>query len=644
MNRLIGKILGGRYEIIEKIGAGGMATVYKARCHLLKRFVAVKILRPEFVSDEEFVSKFKKESESAASLSHQNIVNIYDVGQEGDIHYIVMEYIKGNTLKELIVKNEKLTIEKSISLAVQICHALEHAHKNHIIHRDIKPQNIIISEDGLVKVADFGIARAVTSATVTMVGASVIGSVYYFSPEQAKGGYTDEKSDLYSVGIVLYEMVTGKLPFEGESPISIALQHIQDNATAPREINAAIPLCLQNIILKAIEKNPNQRYLTAKKMADDLDKFMKEPNEDFVKGAMDRNNETQVIPSILVKEPDTAKGPVNSIVDKSGKETRSGKMKLLVALFVLLGFIIILFVIGQNIYNNNFKVVSLSVPSIVQKSESDAKKIIEDKGLRLESTKIYSNSVLKGLVISQNPAADSIIKSGEIIKAAISLGSEKILVPKVIEKSYSDAANEIENIGLKIGNIREEISTLPENFVIKQDPQPGQPVVPGATVNLVISKAAPVLVTIKVPELIGLQLEDANNLIDQFGFQRGEVNYVKSEYEDGTVTRQDPVAKSNVAKDYVVNLWISKNNKKPVTYIKEIIIPVTIIEDQTAVKIILRDAAGKETTVYENIYDKGDTEINITLEDQGRKTLIVYMNDVEFSKQIIDFNKKEAKK
>lgn len=636
---MIGKILGGRYELLEKIGGGGMATVYKARCHLLKRYVAVKILRPELVSDEEFVSKFKKESQAAASLSHQNIVNIYDVGQEDDIHYIVMEYIKGDTLKELIIKNGRLSFEKAIYLAIQICNALEHAHKNHIIHRDIKPQNIIISEDGLVKVADFGIARAVTSATVTMVGANVIGSVYYFSPEQAKGGYTDEKSDLYSLGIVLYEMVTGTLPFEGDSPISIALKHIQEIAKEPREINADIPLNLQNIILKAIEKDPNHRYLTAKQMADDLKRFLKEPNGDYVKRVMDRNSQTQVIPAIIGMETIVGDGTYKPRADKKEKTARYKIMKLAIAVVVLLGFFIILFVIGQSIYNNNFKIAELSVPNIVRKTETDAKQILSEKGLRLEPTEIYNSNIPEGLVISQNPDANSMVKKGDVIKVVISLGPRKILVPKVIEKSYTDAANEIENSGLQVGTITDEISTMPENYVIKQDPQPGQAILPGEVVNLVISKA-PVPITKKVPDLIGLKLDDANNLIERFGFQKGEINYTISKDEEGTIIKQDPGANIDVPEESIINLWVSK--KKQTTFTKEIIIPLNNIEDQTKVKISLRDSAGIEATVYENIHNKGDTEIKLTLDDHGIKTLIVYINNTKTSEQIINFDAKEA--
>jgi serine/threonine protein kinase len=253
VEQLIGRVLGKRYEIVERIGSGGMSQVYKARCSLLNRYVAVKVLRPEYTSDENFIRKFRRESQAAASLSHQNIVSVYDVGVDDEVHYIVMEYIEGKTLKQLIQEKGRLSPAETAEIAQQICKALVHAHKNHIIHRDIKPHNILVTKDGVAKVTDFGIARAVTASTVTNSG-NVIGSVHYFSPEQARGGFIDEKSDLYSLGIVIYEMITGQVPFEGESPISVALKHLQEPVKPPGKVVEDIPPGLEQIIMKAIEK------------------------------------------------------------------------------------------------------------------------------------------------------------------------------------------------------------------------------------------------------------------------------------------------------------------------------------------------------------------------------------------------------
>src|SRR5699024_10859451 len=272
---MIGKVLGGRYEIKEKVGGGGMGIVYKARCRLLNRFVAVKVLRDEFVSDEQFIKNFRKESQAAASLSHPNIVGIYDVGveegEEHDIHYIVMEYIDGKTLNEIIKEKGKLSSTETIDYSIQIAEEIEHAHKNQIINRDIKPHNIMVTKDGRIKVTDFGIARAVTSSTLTATS-SVVGSVHYFSPEQARGGFTDEKSDIYSLGIVMYEMITGSVPFNGDSPISIALKHVQEEVTPPSEINSDVPQGIEAIINKCLRKNSVERYKDARELIADLNK------------------------------------------------------------------------------------------------------------------------------------------------------------------------------------------------------------------------------------------------------------------------------------------------------------------------------------------------------------------------------------
>ena len=279
---LIGRMLANRYEILEKIGVGGMATVYKAKCHVLNRFVAVKVLKEEFITDIEFIRRFKSEAQTAASLTHPNIVSIYDVGNEGDVYYIVMELIQGKTLKEIIVEDGKLSWKWSVNIAIQIASALETAHKNNLIHRDIKPHNIIITEDGMAKVTDFGIAKAVSNSTITAFG-TTIGSVHYFSPEHAKGGVTDAKSDIYSLGIVMYEMLTGRVPFDADTPVSVALMQVQEDPIEPRKLNPQIPISVNNIILKAMQKDPADRYQSVTEMLVDLSTALKRPDDDFVK-------------------------------------------------------------------------------------------------------------------------------------------------------------------------------------------------------------------------------------------------------------------------------------------------------------------------------------------------------------------------
>lgn len=299
---LIGKMLNNRYEILEKIGNGGMATVYKAKCHVLNRYVAIKILKDEFTTDSEFIKKFNTEAQSAASLTHPNIVQIYDVCNEDNLYYIVMELIQGKTLKEIINEDGILSWKWSVNIAIQIASALETAHKNNIIHRDIKPHNIIITEDGIAKVTDFGIAKAVSNSTITAFG-TTIGSVHYFSPEHARGGYTDAKSDLYSLGIVMYEMLTGKVPFDADTPVSVALKQVQEEPVDPIKYNENIPISVNRIILKAMQKDPNLRYQNATEMLKDLSLALKKPNEDFVVLATRSDDSpTQKIPTIYELE------------------------------------------------------------------------------------------------------------------------------------------------------------------------------------------------------------------------------------------------------------------------------------------------------------------------------------------------------
>ena len=293
---LEGKLLGNRYEIIEKIGNGGMSTVYKATDKVLKRNVAVKILRDEFTTDEEFIKRFEAEAQSAARLTHANIVSIYDVGAEGNLYYIVMELIQGKTLKEIIIEERgPLPWKWSVNVAIQIASALEIAHRNNIVHRDIKPHNIIITEDGVAKVTDFGIAKAVSNSTITAFG-TTIGSVHYFSPEHARGGFTDAKSDLYSLGVVMYEMLTGKVPFDADTPVSVALKHMQEEPEEPIEMNPNIPVAINKIIMKALQKDVTLRYQSATEMLEDLKKSLKNPEGDFVEElAYDATARTQKI-------------------------------------------------------------------------------------------------------------------------------------------------------------------------------------------------------------------------------------------------------------------------------------------------------------------------------------------------------------
>ena len=401
-----GRILINRYEIIEEIGKGGMDIVYKGKDLLLNRNVAIKILRKEFIHDEQFIKKFKRESQSAASLSHHNIVNIYDVGVEGDIHYIVMELVKGQTLKELIRKNVKLSWERSIRIAQQIASALEHAHKNHIIHRDIKPHNIILTEDGIVKVADFGIARAITSSTITQVE-DTMGSVHYLSPEQARGGFVNERSDLYSLGIVIYEMITGEVPFKGDTSVSVAIQHLQDEAKPPIEINSSIPIGLNNIILKLLNKNPDERYANATELISDLNRVYLNPEMIINRNNFDENAPTQITPIIKEDPYHGDADEANSKADK--KESKKGRVKLIVTLVSLF---LVASTIGALVFSlsNLFAVKEVEVPDVINRPLEEAIKMLTDVDLEIETERVNHNEVPRDHVISQDPEPGKIIK------------------------------------------------------------------------------------------------------------------------------------------------------------------------------------------------------------------------------------------
>jgi serine/threonine protein kinase len=638
---LIGKILGGRYELIEKIGGGGMAVVYKAKCHLLNRYVALKILRPEFVEDEEFVYRFKRESQSAASLSHQNIVNIYDVGQEDDIHYIVMEYVKGETLKDYIRRNKRLFPEKATRIAIQICSALDHAHKNHIIHRDIKPQNILVGEDGTIKVTDFGIARAATSSTVTMSGTNVIGSVHYFSPEQARGGFIDEKSDIYSLGIALYEMVTGTVPFEGDSPVSIAIKHIQEAVKLPSEINPDVPSSLEDIILKAIEKDPARRYANAREMEEDLVRSLREPYGNFVEKIPDNSDApTQAIPVIREGNEYILQQEIEE-KNKGAEKVHFRIARMVIASIVLIGLFVSLFLIGRNIYNNNFRISEIPVPDVIRVSEEEARSILAGKGLQMiVMGSETSNTVPEGMVISQTPEKNTMVRQGSKIEVVISSGPKKIPVPEVIKSSYTDAANAIEAAGLNVGNVEPVLTDkYPTNFVLEQDPKPGQEVLPGTEVNLKVSKI-PEPEIISVPSVIGLQIEDAEAFLNKYKLEVGKITYQYSDAQLGVVIDQSPLPESDVEEKTKIDLVVSKGYRQ--SYPKEVTVPLNDIEDNTRVRIVLIDQAGNEKEVYNQIHNKGETEITTFINDEhGIQTLVVYINGVKQSEKQINFDAKE---
>jgi len=531
---LEGRLLGNRYEIIEKIGNGGMATVYKAKCHVLNRFVAVKILRDEFTTDEEFIKRFEIEAQSAASITHPNIVSVYDVGNEGNLYYIVMELIQGKTLKEIIVEEKgALPWKWSIDIAKQIASALEIAHKNNIVHRDIKPHNIIITEDGVAKVTDFGIAKAVSNSTITAFG-TTIGSVHYFSPEHARGGYTDSKSDLYSLGVVMYEMLTGRVPFDADTPVSVALKHMQEEPVEPIEVNKSIPTAVNNIILKALKKDANQRYGTATEMLQDLKRALKEPGGDFVDNNFNDFGATQRI-EIPIK-------------DKNKKETRNkkpNKFKEFVAKHKILVWAVILILLfalslgGTLLYFNLTEPKEVPIPDLRGKTAEEAESILTQNGIKIEyADEEFNKEVEAGKIISQKPPykQNYNIKEGSTITVVISKGAEMTSMPKVIGMTKDEAIQELKAYNLKAEIIEETSQEVQEGYITKQDIEPQTVLDAGETVKIYVSTGTG-LKPIVVQSVFRKPLEEAKKILEGLNVQ---VEYTEDTSEaDGIVLSQN---------------------------------------------------------------------------------------------------------
>ncbi|MET3850228.1 Stk1 family PASTA domain-containing Ser/Thr kinase [Paenibacillus sp. OAE614] len=525
---MIGHELGGRYEVIERIGGGGMALVYKAHDILLGRNVAIKVLRQQFVHDEEFIRRFRREAQSAASLSHSNVVSIYDVGQEDDIHYIVMEYVEGHNLDEIIKERAPLQVDEAVRIASQICDALDHAHQNQIIHRDIKPHNIMIGRNGRVKVTDFGIARAVTSTTITQTG-SVVGSVHYFSPEHAKGVVTGEKSDLYSLGIVLYQMLTARLPFLGESPISVALKHLQEEFEEPREVNPLIPQSVENIILKSMRKNPQERYQSAKEMLQDLETCLlperrNEPKIEF--DDMDDEDRTRVIPAIkpqprsisrakaqAVEDDDEADEPV--VAKGKPKKKKSGRAALWISLTL-----VVLLALGGVVWYVNQKLVvpNVTVPNVINMTEEQARKALSDQGLEVDDPVIrkYNKDFGEGIVYEQSRPEGTVVKEGAAIQLTVSTEKPKVPMPDVKGSTFDDARKALIDKGVKENNIKQKpefSDNVEKGLIISSDPGANEEIdVDNQEITLTVSQGPE---TVKMPDLIGKTLQEAQDLLTQ---------------------------------------------------------------------------------------------------------------------------------
>ena len=564
---LEGKLLGGRYEIIEKIGNGGMATVYRATDKVLKRDVAVKILRDEFTTDEEFIKRFEVEAQSAARLTHPNIVSIYDVGVEDNFNYIVMELIRGKTLKEIILEEKgPLPWKWSVNVAIQIASALETAHRNNIIHRDIKPHNIIITEDGIAKVTDFGIAKAVSNSTITAFG-TTIGSVHYFSPEHARGGFTDAKSDLYSLGVVLYEMVTGKVPFDADTPVSVALKHMQEKPEEPIEVNPNVPMAVNKIIMKALQKDTNFRYQTATDMLEDLRKALKNPDGDFVDDEeYDPTAKTQVLHTEMYNNIRGDKRQ-NEDAKKDGKFKAFIKRHKKLSIFIGLILLFTLSLGGTMLALNLTNPAEVDMPNVVGLSQDEAKQNIEEAKLVFEvASEEYNKDVPEGFVISQKAEDDlgdftttpenKKVKEGSKVLVKISKGQEKTTVPNVEGKEKEEAIKMLEDAKLEVEVIEETSKTVQEGYVISQETDPDSEAFAGDTVKIHVSTGTGIK-QVTVISVIGQDEATAKSNLENLGL-KVNVSYIEATSNNGKVTAQSIDANKTVDEGTTITITVNQ--------------------------------------------------------------------------------------
>ena len=582
------KLLAGRYELIEKIGEGGMAVVYKAKCRLLNRYVAIKILRPEFTKDAQFVENFKRESQAAAGLQHQNIVSVYDVGKEGNIHFIVMELIDGRPLSDIINEHGPFDYRDAMEVTKQVASALSLAHKNHIIHRDVKPHNIMITKDGIAKLADFGIAKAVSSSTMVANETSrIIGSVHYFSPEQARGSYVDERSDIYSLGIVLYEMLTGQVPFDGENPVQVALMHINDEITPPSHLVHGIPPVLEKLVMKATDKYQTNRYKNAEEVLEELNnidfvtkmvgKSVFAGSHEDIKEDHRRHQERKVVEEYdddydeqeerrsrrEKKEKREKKEPRERREKVTEREATAGtgKKKWAIAAAVVVAFVAVVLgiLVATGVLGGG-----VEVPQVVGMDPAAAEKLLEEAGLKVERGEdVRSNDVEKGQIASQAPAAGDRVEKGETVTILVCIGKPTGVVPDVVGQEYDKTIEVyLEAEGYKIGSIKEEESDAEKGEIISQDPAAGTEAEQGTKVNLVISKGTDKL---NMPSLLGQTIDEAKQTLLDCGFNLGKTTYAESTvYAKNIVMDQSYPPGEKVKKGTKVDIIVSKGEPEAV--------------------------------------------------------------------------------
>ncbi len=641
---LEGKLLGNRYEMIEKIGNGGMSTVYKAMDKVLKRNVAVKILRDEFTTDEEFIKRFEAEAQSAARLTHPNIVSIYDVGVEGNLYYIVMELIQGKTLKEIIIEERgPLPWKWSVNVAIQIASALEIAHRNNIVHRDIKPHNIIITEDGIAKVTDFGIAKAVSNSTITAFG-TTIGSVHYFSPEHARGGFTDAKSDLYSLGVVMYEMVTGRVPFDADTPVSVALKHMQEEPEEPIDMNPNVPTAINKIIMKALQKDVTLRYQSATEMLGDLRRSLKNPDGDFVEELeYDSTARTQKINTDMYGEIDELPNSRNK------KDKKEGKFKQFIKKHKVLSIIVGLILLFALSLGGTLGVLSITnpaeveMPNVVGMSKEEAQKEIEAAKLKFEIEKEeYNKDVPEGYVISQDPTymeRFNKVKEGSTVSVVVSKGQEKTTVPNVKGKEKEEAIKLLEDAKLKVEVIEETSKTVKEGFVISQETAPDEEAFAGDTVKIHVSIGTGIK-EVTVVSVIGQSEANAKSTLEGLGLKVNVAYEEDTAKDNGVVLKQSIDSGKKIDEGTTITITVNKVAEMKQGTVKvnlKSLLKYTPEEEEEVEKATVKIMVGNDT-IYNQSNPKTKTDISANFNAKGNVTIKVYVDDILKGTKEINLN------
>ena len=629
--KLQGLILDNRYKIISKIGVGGMADVFKGEDTLLGRPVAVKILHSNFAGDDDFVARFKREAQAAGKLSHPNIVSMYDVGFDQGYHYIVMEYIEGETLKEYITRHERLSIDNAVNFTIAIAEGLEHAHAMGIVHCDIKPHNVLITKQGRIKVTDFGIARAMNAGTTMMYTNSIMGSAHYLSPEQASGKPVNGSTDIYSLGAVLYEMLTGRVPYEGETPISVALKHVRERLIPPTRYNPSIPTLLEAAVIKALAKRPEDRFSNITEMIAAL-----RMSQGFVNSNSGRRAPHDFGTQVMTPVPETSYGePDEEDEVYYGGETQPegwmAKLSRLPQKYILLGaFIVFLlaFVWAFLSFGNFWSNATVDVPNVVGKQVIVAKHILEDNHLRVSVSEVSNPDVPAGQVISQSPEANEQVKEQRTVHLVVSKGVGDITMPDITGMTLDQARTRLKSLGLVIGKITTASDDSKEDGVILMQSPPGDSkVTKGATVDVTVNRVKSKKV--ELPNLVGMTVKDAKDALTSLGLNVGAISGAGD--DTAVITQQSPEAGSSLDANTSVALTAEAKKTTPASNnsgnnVTKGTVDITVPSGKAnqAVRIVVSDDSGSRT-VFDGTAQPGERIVK-DVSGTGRVQIQVYLN------------------